>query len=116
MGSATAFLIPMIFRKVQTAIVARDVSLLLVALFGFLAVTLATLMRRRLFVTGSTLRARTVEQKTAVVDAVRDRVWPLFETGELRPVIHQRLPLAQAAEAHHLMEASTHIGKLLLVM
>ena len=79
-------------------------------------VNLATLMRRRLFVTGSTLRARTVEQKTAVVDAVRERVWPLFETGQLRPVIHQRLPLAQAAEAHHLMEASTHIGKLLLVM
>ncbi len=79
-------------------------------------VNLATLMRRRLIVTGSTLRARTVEQKTAVVDAARERVWPLFETGRLHPVIHQRLGLAQAAEAHRLMEASTHIGKLLLVM
>ena len=79
-------------------------------------INLATLMRRRLFVTGSTLRARTVEQKTAVVDAVRGRVWPLFDTGRLRPVIHQRFPLSQAADAHRLMEASTHIGKLLLVM
>ena len=66
--------------------------------------------------TGSTLRARTLEQKTAVVDAVRDRVWGLFDTGRLRPIIHRRLPLAQAADAHRLMEASTHIGKLLLVM
>ena len=73
-------------------------------------------MRRRLIVTGSTLRARTLEQKRAVVDAVRDRVWGFFDTGRLRPVIHQRLPLSQAAAAHRLMEASTHIGKLLLVM
>ena len=78
-------------------------------------VDLATLMRHRLTVTGSTLRARTVEQKAAVVDAARERVWPLLETGRVRPVIHQRLPLAQAADAHRLMEASTHIGKLLLV-
>ena len=78
-------------------------------------VDLSTLMRRRLFVTGSTLRARTVEEKTAVVDAVRDRVWPLFETGRLRPVIHQRFKLSEAADAHRLLEASTHIGKLLLV-
>ena len=78
-------------------------------------VNLATLMQRRLIVTGSTLRARTVEQKTAAVDAASEWVWPLFETGRLRPVIHQRLPLAQAAEAHRLMEAGAHIGKLLLV-
>ena len=78
-------------------------------------VNLATLMRQRLIVTGSTLRARTIEQKAAVVAAVRKRVWPLLETGRVRPVIHQRLPLPQAADAHRLMEASTHIGKLLLV-
>ena len=79
-------------------------------------INLATLMRRRLFVTGSTLRARTVEQKAAVVEAARARVWPRVETGAVRPVVYQRLPLAQAAEAHRLMESSTHIGKLLLVM
>jgi len=79
-------------------------------------VNLATLMRRRLIVTGSTLRARPLEQKAALVDDARERVWPLFETGRVRPVIHQRLPMAQAVEAHRLMEASTHIGKLLLLM
>jgi len=79
-------------------------------------VDLTTLMRRRLILTGSTLRVRTVEQKTAVVDMVRERVWPLFESGKVRPVIFRRLALARAAEAHRLMEGSGHIGKLLLVM
>jgi len=78
-------------------------------------IDLATLMRRRLMVTGSTLRARSVAEKSAVVDAARERVWPLLETGRVRPVIYQRLPLAQAADAHRLMESSSHIGKLLLV-
>ncbi len=78
-------------------------------------INLATLMRRRLVVTGTTLRARTIEEKGAVVDAVRRRVWPLVESGRVRPVIHQRLPLSRAGEAHRVMEESTHIGKLLLV-
>ena len=76
---------------------------------------LATLMTRRLTVTGSTLRARSVEQKGAVAAAVRERVWPLVETGRVRPVVHRRFPLSRAGEAHRLMESSTHIGKLLLV-
>ncbi len=79
-------------------------------------IDLAALMRRRLIVTGTTLRARTVEEKAAIVEAVRARLWPLLETGRVRPVIDQRLPLAEAAEAHRIMEASTHIGKLLLVV
>ena len=78
-------------------------------------INLATLMGRRLVVTGTTLRARTVEEKAAVVDAVRERVWPLLETKRVRPVIYRRLPLAEAAAAHRVMEASTHIGKLLLL-
>ena len=78
-------------------------------------IDLATLMTRRLTVTGSTLRARSVEQKGAVATAVRERVWPLVEAGRVRPVVHRRFPLSQAAEAHRLMESSTHIGKLLLV-
>jgi len=79
-------------------------------------INLGSLMAKRLTVTGSTLRARSVEQKGAVVDAVRDRVWPLVETGEVKPVIYRRFPLHQVADAHRLLEASTHIGKLLLVV
>ena len=79
-------------------------------------INLATLMRHRLIVTGTTLRARTIQEKGAVVDAVRQRVWPLVESGRVRPVIHQHLPLAQAGAAHRVMEDSTHIGKLLLVV
>ena len=76
---------------------------------------LAALMSRRLTVTGSTLRARSIQQKGAVATAVRERVWPLVETGRVRPVVHRRFPLSQAAEAHRLMESSAHIGKLLLM-
>ena len=71
-------------------------------------------MTRRLTVTGSTLRARSVAQKGAVAAAVRERVWPLVEAGRVRPVVHRRFPLSQAAEAHRLMESSSHVGKLLL--
>jgi len=94
-----------------------DGRLVIIALMGGARaeINLATLMRRRLIVTGTTLRARTIEEKGAVVDAVRARVWPLVESGRVRPVIHRRLPWSEAADAHRVMEASTHIGKLLLV-
>ena len=94
-----------------------DGRLVIIALMGGAQaeINLATLMRRRLIVTGTTLRARTIEQKGAVVDAVRARVWPLVESGRVRPVIHRRWLWSEAADAHRVMEASTHIGKLLLV-
>ena len=76
---------------------------------------LARLMSRRLTVTGATLRARAVEEKAAIVAALRERVWPWFATGALRPVVHASYPLADAAEAHRVMESSVHVGKLLLV-
>ena len=76
---------------------------------------LARLMSRRLTVTGSTLRARAVEEKAAIVAALRARVWPRFAAGELRPIVHASYPLAAAAEAHRVMESSVHVGKLLLV-
>ena len=79
-------------------------------------INLSTLMRRRLTVTGSTLRARTIEEKGEVVDAVAGRIWPLVERGKIRPIVYRRFPLDQVAEAHRVMEASAHIGKLLLVM
>jgi NADPH:quinone reductase-like Zn-dependent oxidoreductase len=76
---------------------------------------LAPLLQKRLTVTGSTLRSRTVAEKAAVVDAVRSKVWPLLAAGRVRPVIHATFPLAEAAAAHALMESSNHIGKIVLI-
>jgi NADPH2:quinone reductase len=72
------------------------------------------LMMKRLTLTGSTLRPRTVAQKGAIADALRARVWPLLEAGTVAPVIHATFPLRRAAEAHRLMESSAHIGKIVL--
>jgi putative PIG3 family NAD(P)H quinone oxidoreductase len=74
----------------------------------------ATLLFRRLTITGSSLRPRTVEQKGAIARALREKVWPLLESGQVRPVVHSRFPLAEAAAAHRLMESSAHIGKIVL--
>ncbi|HKI64015.1 MAG TPA: NAD(P)H-quinone oxidoreductase [Burkholderiales bacterium] len=73
-------------------------------------------MRRRLTLTGSTLRPRPVEFKGAVAASLRERVWPLIEGGKIKPVIFKTFPLAQAADAHRLMESSQHIGKLVLTV
>jgi len=70
--------------------------------------------RRRLFITGSTLRPRPVEFKGAVARSLRERIWPLIEAGRIKPVIYKTFPLAQASEAHRLMESSLHIGKIVL--
>lgn len=75
---------------------------------------LQPIMTRRLTVTGSTLRPRTVAQKAVIAAEVEAKVWPLVEAGLVRPLIHARFPLARAAEAHALMESSAHIGKILL--
>jgi putative PIG3 family NAD(P)H quinone oxidoreductase len=77
-------------------------------------VDLGDILRRRLTVTGSTLRARTVEEKGAIADALRGEVWPLLETGRIAPVVHRTFPLEEAAAAHRLMESSGHIGKIVL--
>jgi len=74
------------------------------------------LMRRRLVLTGSTLRPRPVEFKGAIARSLREHVWPLIEAGKIRPVIFKTFPLAEAAEAHRLMESSQHIGKLVLTV
>ena len=77
-------------------------------------IDLGEILRRRLTVTGSTLRARTVEEKGAIADALRREVWPLLETGRVKPVIARTFPLEDAASAHALMESSEHIGKIVL--
>jgi putative PIG3 family NAD(P)H quinone oxidoreductase len=74
------------------------------------------LLLKRLVVTGSTLRARTVEAKGAIAEALAREVWPLLEAGEVKPVIYKTCPLGQAAEAHRLMESSAHIGKIVLTV
>jgi putative PIG3 family NAD(P)H quinone oxidoreductase len=79
-------------------------------------INLLTIMSKRLTLTGSTLRARTVEQKAAVAEAVYRNVWPLLSAGRVRPIIHATFPLAEASEAHRLMETSQHIGKIVLTI
>jgi putative PIG3 family NAD(P)H quinone oxidoreductase len=76
---------------------------------------LRPLMVKRLTITASTLRAQPVENKGRIAAALRQHVWPLFETSGLKPVIHARFPLADAAGAHRLMESDAHIGKIVLL-
>jgi NADPH:quinone reductase len=73
-----------------------------------------TIMQRRLTITGSTLRARPVADKGAIAEAVHRRVWPLLESGAVKPIVHATFPLRDAAEAHRVLESSAHIGKLVL--
>jgi NADPH:quinone reductase len=77
---------------------------------------LNTVMSKRLTITGSTLRIRSVAQKAIVAEAVRRNVWPLLSSGRVRPVIHATFPLADASEAHRVMETSQHIGKIVLTV
>ena len=72
------------------------------------------LMLKRLTLTGSTLRARSVEVKGAIATALEEKIWPLIEAGRIKPVIDRTFPLEQAAEAHAHMEAGAHIGKIVL--
>ena len=95
---------------------AADGRLSLIAFLGGTTTTLdmGDILYRRLTITGSTLRPRTVEFKTSIAAALRAKVWPLLDAGKIRPVIHSTFPLAEAAKAHALMESSTHIGKIML--
>jgi putative PIG3 family NAD(P)H quinone oxidoreductase len=77
-------------------------------------VNFAPVMLKRLTITGSTLRPRTVEQKGAIAAALHRQVWPLLEKKTVKPVIYRTFPLAEAAAAHRLMESSEHIGKIVL--
>jgi NADPH2:quinone reductase len=74
------------------------------------------LMRRRLTITGSTLRPRTVEFKGTIAKSLREKIWPLVEAGKIRPEIYKTFPLEKAADAHRLMESSQHIGKIVLTV
>jgi putative PIG3 family NAD(P)H quinone oxidoreductase len=73
-----------------------------------------TIMHRRLTITGSTLRARPIADKAAIAASLHQQVWPLLESGAVKPIIHATFPLTAAADAHRVMESGTHIGKLVL--
>jgi putative PIG3 family NAD(P)H quinone oxidoreductase len=79
-------------------------------------IDLMAVMHRRLTLTGSTLRVRSIEEKGRIARAVRENVWPLIEKGEVRPVLHATFPLAAAAEAHRVLESGTHVGKIVLTV
>jgi NADPH:quinone reductase-like Zn-dependent oxidoreductase len=95
---------------------ADDGRLVTIAVLGGVRATLdmARLMVRRHTITGSTLRGRSTEFKTLLADEITRNVWPLVESGELRPAMDRVFPLAEAAAAHTRMEAGEHIGKIVL--
>ncbi|WP_321884571.1 NAD(P)H-quinone oxidoreductase [Paraburkholderia bannensis] len=77
-------------------------------------INMGEILRRRLTITGSTLRARSVEFKAQIARELKEKVWPLLEEGRIKPVIYKVFPAAQAGDAHALMESSEHIGKIML--
>lgn len=95
---------------------ATDGRLSIIAFLGGSTTTLdmGDILYRRLTITGSTLRPRTVEFKTSIASALRAKVWPLLDAGKVRPVIHSTFALAEASKAHALMESSAHVGKIML--
>jgi NADPH2:quinone reductase len=95
---------------------AEDGRIALIAVQGGTQAVLdaGTVLRKRLAIIGSTLRPRSIAYKTAIARELRARVWPLIEAGRIKPVIHKVFPAAQAAQAHALMESSTHVGKIVL--
>nr|WP_145545332.1 NAD(P)H-quinone oxidoreductase [Variovorax boronicumulans] len=95
---------------------AEDGRLVIIAVQGGTKaeVNAGLVLRRRLTVTGSTLRPRPVAFKGAIAQSLRRHVWPLIEAGQVKPVIHSRFAAAEAAKAHALMESNQHIGKIVL--
>ena len=77
-------------------------------------INLLPVMLKRLTVTGSTLRPRTIKQKGEIAKKLQEKVMPLFSSGQMKILVHKTFPLAEAADAHRMMESSTHIGKLIL--
>jgi NADPH2:quinone reductase len=102
----------------ELKLLADDGRLAIIALLGGSRGTIdfSEVLRRRLTITGSTLRPRPVAFKAAIGAALRARVWPLLEAGKARPMIHATYPLTEAAAAHALMESSQHVGKIVLVV
>jgi NADPH2:quinone reductase len=100
----------------EVSCLADDGRLAIIATLGGGKATLdmAQVLRRRLTITGSTLRPRSAEFKGAIAKKLKERVWPMLAERKIKPVIHTVFPLEQAAAAHALMESSSHVGKIML--
>lgn len=103
-------------REIET--LADDGRIVIIALLkgASAPLDLNAVLRRRLTITGSTLRPRPVAFKAAIASRLREVVWPLIESGRIKPMLYRSFPLAQAAGAHSLMESSQHIGKIVLTV
>ncbi|SPU53343.1 zinc-binding dehydrogenase [Bordetella trematum] len=97
---------------------ADDGRIVIIALLGGSRATINCneVMRRRLTVTGSTLRPRPVSFKGEIARALREHVWPLLESGRIKPIIHATMPLEEAARGHAMMEAGEQVGKIILTV
>ncbi len=95
---------------------ADDGRLVIIALLGGAKaeIDMGAILRRRLTITGSTLRPRPVAVKAAIAEKLKTHVWPLIESGSFKPVIYREFAIEQAAEAHRLMESGEHVGKIVL--
>lgn len=102
----------------EISCLADDGRIVIIALLGGVSgkVDFGQILRRRLTITGSTLRPRPVAFKQMIADKLHQKVWPLIETGKIKPVIFKTFPLEQAEQAHALMETSTHVGKIMLTI
>jgi NADPH2:quinone reductase len=100
----------------EISCLAEDGRLVIIAVQGGTKseINAGLVLRRRLTVTGSTLRPRPVAFKAAIARSLRQHVWPLIESGQIKPVIHSAFPAAEAAKAHVLMESNQHVGKIVL--
>ena len=105
---------PYVAREIKC--LAEDGRLVIIAVQGGVEsqIDAGMVLRRRLTITGSTLRPRSLAFKTAIARALEARVWPWLDSGRIKPVIHRVFPAAEAAQAHTLMESNQHIGKLVL--
>jgi NADPH2:quinone reductase len=102
----------------ELACLADDGRIVIIATLGgaLSEIDAAAVLRRRLTITGSTLRPRPVALKAAIAQRLRNVVWPLFESGRLKPMLYRSFALDEVADAHRLMESSQHIGKLVLAV
>jgi NADPH:quinone reductase len=102
----------------EISCLADDGRLVIIALLGGASgkIDFGQILRRRLTITGSTLRPRPVAFKQMIADKLHQKVWPLIETGKIKPVIFKTFSLEQADQAHALMETSTHVGKIMLTI